>query len=38
MKQIDCGLGVSIKPIVRVEDGLEYSDYKIKNIMENETN
>jgi len=38
MKQIDCGLGVSIESIVRVEDGLEYSDYKINNILENETN
>ena len=36
--KVDCGFGVSIEPIVRVEDGLEYSDYKIKNTMKDETN
>ena len=36
--KVDCGFGISIEPIVRVEDGLEYSDYKIKNTMKDETN
>ena len=35
--KVDCGFGVSIEPIVRVERDIEYSDYKINNILENET-
>ena len=31
MKEIDCVFGVTISPITRVERGLGYSDYKIKN-------
>lgn len=30
-KKIDCGFGVTITPIVRIERGLDYSDYEIKN-------
>ena len=36
--KVDCGFGVSIEPIVRVERDIEYSDYKINNTMEDETN
>ena len=36
--KVDCGLGVSIEPIVRVERNIEYSDYKINNILKDETN
>ena len=30
-KKIDCGFGVTITPIIRIERGLNYSDYKIEN-------
>jgi len=33
MKKIDYGFGVSIIPIIENRDGLEYSDYEIKNSM-----
>jgi len=36
--KVNCGLGVSIEPIVRIERDIEYSDYKINNTMEDETN
>jgi len=31
MKEIDCGFGVSITPIIEKRMGLDYSDYEIKN-------
>jgi len=31
--EIDCGLGVSIIPIIEKRMGLNYSDYQIKNII-----
>lgn len=30
-KPIECGFGVTITPTTRIERGLEYSDYTIKN-------
>ena len=36
METINCGLGVTITPIIKTIMGLEYSDYKIENKMENE--
>lgn len=38
--KIDCGFGITITPATRTEMGLDYSDYKIENSMENknETN
>jgi len=35
VNKIDCGFGVTISPIVKVEMGLDYSDYEIKNKMVN---
>jgi len=32
-KEIDCGLGVTLSPIVENRMGLDYSDYEIKNVM-----
>jgi len=38
-KQINCGFGVTLTPMVRTEMGLDYSDYEIKNSEdENEIN
>ncbi len=31
--EIDCGLGVTINPVVENRMGLDYSDYEIKNAM-----
>ena len=36
--KVDCGFGVSIEPIIRVERDIEYSDYKINNTLKDETN
>jgi len=31
MEKIDCGLGVSLTPVIEKRMGLDYSDYQIKN-------
>jgi len=36
MDKIDCGFGVTIIPVVENRMGLNYSDYEIKNRLENE--